>query len=134
DLSNRTAVITGGARGIGFALARRLLASGARVALWDRDGDVAHQAAHQLGDECTALEVDVGVSAAVEAAATETADALGGPAHILINSAGITGPNCTTWEYSPEDWQQVMQVNLNGSFHCCRAVVPAMRALGYGRI
>jgi len=134
DFNSRTAIITGGARGIGYGVAQRLLASGARVALWDRDGDVAAAAAQQLGNNCSAVAVDISDSAAVASAMTATLTAFGEPAQILVNSAGITGPNLKAWDYSDADWQQVMNVNLNGTFHCCRAVVPAMRESGYGRI
>lgn len=134
DLHGRTAVVTGGARGIGFAVARRLLDSGARVAIWDSDEPTARAAAGELGEACHAFGVDVADAGAVATTARDTAAALGGALHVLVNSAGITGPNLTTWDYPPEDWRRVMAVNLDGTFHCCRAIVPLMREQQYGRI
>lgn len=131
DFTGRTAIVTGGARGIGYGIAQRLGQSGARVMLWDRDSAAVRRAGETLGVE--ALSVDVADADAVSQAARESAERLGG-IHVLVNSAGITGPNVKTWEYDPKDWRGVMAVNLDGTFHCCRAVVPYMAEQGYGRI
>lgn len=135
DLGGRTAVITGGAQGIGRAIAERLLASGAAVSLWDADGKLAKAAAAELSarGKVEFRAVDVTDWAAVERAARETAQALG-KIDILVASAGIAGPNTTCWEYPIEDWRRVIDINLNGVFFCCRAIVPLMRNQNYGRI
>lgn len=133
DLASRHAVITGGAAGLGLAIAQRLLASGASVTLWDLDSAALARAASQLGAGVRTVAVDVSDHASVVRAVLQTV------AHtpvvdVLVNSAGVTGPNVKVWDYPPEAWQQVMQVNLNGLFHCCREIVPLMRARNYGRI
>ncbi|MDP1567373.1 MAG: SDR family NAD(P)-dependent oxidoreductase [Polaromonas sp.] len=133
DLAGRHAVITGGAAGLGFAIAQRLLASGATLTLWDRDAQALARAAGELGAGAHTVEVDVGEHASVVRAVQQTV------AHtpaidVLVNSAGVTGPNVKVWDYPPEAWQQVMQVNLTGLFHCCREIVPLMRKRNYGRI
>ncbi|CAG1007564.1 MAG: SDR family oxidoreductase [Rhizobiaceae bacterium] len=124
------AIVTGGAAGIGLSVARRLAAEGARVMIWDRDR-AAIEAARSAAIEGLAL--DLADAAAVEAAAKTTVKALGG-VEVMVCSAGITGPNRTTWEYPPEDWRRVFDVNVHGLFYCNRAIVPAMIAGGYGRI
>ena len=137
DLGGRSAVITGGASGIGLAIAQRLAADGARVTVWDRNADGARAAAAALAPvpqgEHGGLAVDVTDAAAVDAAAAQTL-ARTGRIDILVCSAGITGPNVTTWDYDPAAWRQVIDLNLNGVFYCNRAVVPAMLAADYGRI
>ncbi|MDB5964391.1 MAG: 3-oxoacyl-ACP reductase [Polaromonas sp.] len=133
DLKGRHAVVTGGAAGLGLAITERLLASGASVTWWDRDAAAMDAAAHQLGQAVGKVAVDVGDHAGVVAAVQQTLAAR--PAiDILVNCAGVTGPNARLWDYPPEAWAQVMQVNLNGLFYCCREVVPVMREGGYGRI
>ncbi|MGB3289778.1 MAG: SDR family NAD(P)-dependent oxidoreductase [Burkholderiaceae bacterium] len=133
DFSGRHAVITGGAAGIGLAIAARLIEGGASVTLWDRDPQALAKAQAELGAQHARIQqVDVGDEASVESAAT-AAKAAGG-IDILVNSAGITGPNTTVWDYPPDEWDKVMRVNLRGPFLCCRAAVPQMRANGYGRI
>ena len=135
DLNNRTAIVTGGARGIGSAIAQRLLASGAAVMLWDLDGVALDQAAAALkgaGRVHTAT-VDVTDDAAIaRAVAAATRDL--GKIDILVNNAGITGGNAPLWELAPEVWRRVIEVNLVAPYLVCRAVVPAMVAAGYGRI
>jgi 3-oxoacyl-[acyl-carrier protein] reductase len=135
DLDGRRAVVTGGAQGIGRAVAERLLASGAAVALWDRDQALVDATRAELASQGTvqALAVDVTDLAAVESATAATRQTLGG-IDILINNAGIAGPNHPLWEYPPEAWRQVIEIDLNGVFYCCRAVVPLMLAQNYGRI
>jgi len=133
DFSNRTAVVTGGATGIGFAIAQRLAASGARVALWDRDAAKLAGAQSALGNGTVVQTLDVADADAVAAAAAATETAMGG-IDVLVCSAGIAGPNHMTWEYPLDAWRQVIDVNLNGLFYCNRAVVPMMQKRDYGRI
>ena len=132
DFKGRAAVVTGGAAGIGLAAARRFAASGAAVALWDRDLSALGAAKAAYGFAHVEV-VDVADAAAVERAAASTAAALGG-IDVLVCSAGITGPNKTLWEYPVEDWKRVFDVNVHGLFHCNRAVVPLMLKKDYGRI
>ena len=135
DLSGRRAVITGGAQGFGRAIAERFLASGARVALWDLDRDENERTAAAIGapEQVTAITADVSSMADVDAAAKATVDALGG-IDILVANAGIAGPNHKTWEYPPEEWKRVIEIDLLSVYYCCRAVVPVMLRQKYGRI
>jgi 3-oxoacyl-[acyl-carrier protein] reductase len=135
DLAGRRAVVTGGAQGIGRAVAERLLASGAAVSLWDRDVGLLAVTAAELGDRGTVHQAGVDVTSpeGVAAATSAAAAALGG-LDILVANAGITGPNVTLWEYPVDAWRQVLEVNLTGVFLCCRAVVPLMVRQKYGRI
>ncbi|MDQ3348012.1 MAG: SDR family oxidoreductase, partial [Acidobacteriota bacterium] len=135
DLKNRVAVITGAARGIGFAAARRALQSGAVVSVWDVDGEKADAARRDLSSHGTVSSVRVELTdwASVEAAATTTI-AAHGRIDILVNNAGIAGGNGPTWELDPDVWRRVIDVNLVGSFLACRAVIPHMLTGGYGRI
>ena len=135
DLKGRSAVITGGAQGIGRAIAERFLDSGARVSLWDRDADLVSQTARELSSRGTvhAFAVDVADAAAIDNAVQSTVSSLQS-IDILVANAGITGPNLKVWEYPPEDWRQVMEVSLTGVFLSCRAVVPLMIRNNYGRI
>jgi len=133
DFAGRTAIVTGGAAGIGLAIAQRLAASGARLSLWDRDSSALHSARENLRVSCDVQQVDITDADAVAAAARRSADALG-QVDVLVCSAGITGPNSTTWEYPIDAWRQVMDVNLNGLFYCNRAIVPYMMSRDYGRI
>ena len=134
DLNGRHAVVTGGAQGIGFAIAKRLLESSASVSLWDRDAEQLKIAQMQLSAPKVSVQV-VDVSDAVSIhAATQATAAGSGRIDILIANAGIAGPNYKTWEYPIEAWQQVMNINLTGVFLCCRAIVPLMIQQNYGRI
>lgn len=133
EFNGRTAVVTGGAMGIGLAIAQRLVQSGGRVSLWDRDSDALDKAKVLLGPRTDTRVVDVTNVDAVDAAAKATAEALE-RIDALVCSAGITGPNATTWEYPVEAWRQVFDVNLNGLFYCNRAIVPIMLRHDYGRI
>ncbi|HLJ62785.1 MAG TPA: SDR family NAD(P)-dependent oxidoreductase [Stellaceae bacterium] len=130
DLKNRVAIITGGARGIGFAVAQRFVRSGAKVAIWDLTG-AAEAAAKLGGARGFSLDITNGdrVSAALAASEAEL-----GPIAILVTSAGITGPNTPVESYPIEAWRQVIDVDLTGVFLSLRAVVPGMRARDYGRI
>jgi 3-oxoacyl-[acyl-carrier protein] reductase len=135
DLKGRVAVITGGAQGIGYATAQRMLASGASVVLWDIDAARLATAVQALSAQGAASgdTVELTDEAAV-AAATAAAVARHGRIDILVNNAGITGGNAPTWELSPAVWRQVVEVNLIAPFLTCRAVVPHMIQQGYGRI
>jgi len=129
----RVAVITGGASGIGFAVAQRIIAEGGSCAIWDVDAKAAAHAAAQLGQGALDVEVDVSNEASVKAAAARTAKTLS-RMDILVTSAAITGPNEWTWEYPTDKWRQVIDINVNGVFYCCRAIVPHMIVREYGRI
>lgn len=133
DFKGRHAVVTGGATGLGYAIAQRLIASGGSVSLWDRDEAAAQKAAIELGNGTQAVAVDVSQQPSV-AAAVQATLARAGRIDALVNSAGITGPNTKVWDYPVDAWRQVMDVNLTGLFICCREVVPAMRERNYGRI
>jgi 2-dehydro-3-deoxy-L-rhamnonate dehydrogenase (NAD+) len=135
DLKQRHAIVTGGAQGIGLSIAKRLLASGASVSLWDRDADVLKATQAQLSGthEVSIHLVDVsdpdGVTKASQATAAEH-----GRIDILVANAGIAGPNHKSWEYPIDIWKQIIDINLTGVFLCCRAVVPFMLQQNYGRI
>jgi 3-oxoacyl-[acyl-carrier protein] reductase len=133
DFKGRTAAITGGAAGIGFAVARRLVASGARVALWDRDEKMLADAKAQLGGDALTMALDVADAAAVQRAADATATTCGG-IDALVCSAGITGPNVPLADYPVDQWKHVFDVNVHGVFLCNKFVVPVMQQRDYGRI
>ena len=133
DFAGRTAAVTGGAMGIGLAVAQRLVAGGARVALWDRDERALAAAAAAITGDVRTFAVDVADAAAVDRTARATAEALGA-VDVLVCSAGITGPNVPLADYPVDDWKRVFDVNVHGVFLCNRAVVPLMKAKDYGRI
>ena len=135
DLKDRVAIVTGGAQGIGLAVANRILACGGKVSIWDRDSELLNNTVAGLNEAARVqgLTVDIADLAGVEAA-TKQALAHFGKIDILINNAAIVGPNANTWEYPPEAFRDVVNVGLIGTFYCCRAVVPHMIAANYGRI
>jgi len=135
DLTGKTAIITGAARGIGYAVAERFLQSGASVAIWDIDADQAQGAAEALTSIGTVVSyaVDLCDLAAVKNAYSTTVATLGA-VHVLVNNAGIAGKSLPLWEYDAEEWQRVIDVNLVGLFHVCRTVVPKMREQRKGHI
>ncbi len=130
--AGQTAVITGGAAGIGLALGARIIREGGQVSLWDRDAARLEAARAEIG-AAHSVALDIADAEAVAAAAAAAADALG-RLDILVCSAGITGPNLTLADYPVEDWKRVIDVNLNGVFYSNKAVVPYMKQGGYGRI
>jgi 3-oxoacyl-[acyl-carrier protein] reductase len=135
DLGGRRAVISGGGEGFGRAIAERFLRSGAAVSLWDVNGELVARTAAELsafGSVHTAV-ADIANPAQVEAATAATVQHWGG-IDILIANAGLTGPNAPTWEYPIDEWRRVVDVNLVGTFLCCRAVAPVMLRQQYGRI
>lgn len=132
NLEGRKAVVTGGARGIGYAICQRLTGSGAHCIIWDRDEKAAHEASRTLpGAE--AILVDVTSPESVEEANLATSAKVGG-IDILVNNAGIAGCSKKLWECTPDEWQEVLQIDLFGVYLCCRALVPGMIANGYGRV
>ncbi|MDB4170308.1 SDR family oxidoreductase [Planktomarina sp.] len=131
-MENQIAVVTGGAQGIGLAVARLLIQKGVLVASWDIDPG-NKDAMADLGSNAMAVDCKINDLAAVEAAYARTCEAFGVPS-ILINSAGIAGPNAHLDAYDPEAWKQVIDVNLNGTFYVNRVCVPGMKEQGYGRI
>jgi 3-oxoacyl-[acyl-carrier protein] reductase len=147
DLKNRTAIVTGGARGIGFAIAKRMLASGATVVLWDVDAAALDKAGAALqGQGSDQGQGDGNGDGGVHAAVVDVTDAAAiaravaadlrerGKIDILVNNAGITGGNAPLWELAPEVWRRVIEINLIAPYLVCRAVVPHMVRSGYGRI
>jgi 2-dehydro-3-deoxy-L-rhamnonate dehydrogenase (NAD+) len=132
DLKNRHAVITGGASGIGLAIAQRMLASGARLTVWDQNAAALHSAQELLGKGAHAMLVNVTDHADVVRAAAATEQHA--PVDIVVNSAGITGPNATVADYPVDEWKRVFDVNVHGLFYVCRELSPFMRTRNYGRI
>lgn len=135
DLSGRVAVVTGGAQGIGLAVARRLLSSGAGVAIWDIDQAAMAKAVAELASlgRLEAILCDQSQIESVDRAAAETERTLG-PVDLLVNNAGIAGPAATVVDYDPAAWRQIIDIDLHGVFYCCKRLVPGMVARNYGRI
>jgi NAD(P)-dependent dehydrogenase (short-subunit alcohol dehydrogenase family) len=135
DFENRVAIITGGAQGIGRAVGERMLSSGGKVSIWDRDVGLLKKTVADLDQPARVqgLEADIGDLVAVETAVAATLKRFG-KIDILINNAAIVGPNLPTWEYPPEAFRDVVNIGLLGTFHCCRAIVPGMIEANYGRI
>jgi 2-dehydro-3-deoxy-L-rhamnonate dehydrogenase (NAD+) len=135
DLKGRRAVVTGGAQGFGRAIVERFLTSGASVALWDVDTTESRKTADELTSlgAVTAVTVDVSRLEDVDRATASSVEALGG-IDILVANAGIAGPNHTTWEYPPDEWKRVIEIDLMSVYYCCRAIIPIMLEQKYGRI
>lgn len=133
NFEDQTAVVTGGAQGIGKAVAEALVSGGAQIAVWDMDLELAQQTASELGARSFAVKVDISDWDSVQSATSETVDAAG-KVDILVNSAGVAGPNATLEDYDVADFEQVVRINLLGTFFVNKAIVPVMRANKYGRI
>jgi 2-dehydro-3-deoxy-L-rhamnonate dehydrogenase (NAD+) len=131
DLSRQHAVVTGGAQGLGFAIAKRLAASGAAVTLWDLDADRLRSASQELGAQSQVVDI---VDPQAVVAALSAAETQGGPVSICVNSAGVAGPAAPLDAYDIGWWKKIIDINLNGTFYVNRAVVPGMKARNYGRI
>ena len=133
NFENRTALVTGGAQGFGFDIAKRFLESGAKVIIWDIDPKMIEKAVKDLNNpDLTSNIVDVSNFKEVESSVKEIIK--NSNIDILINNAGITGPTASLWEYDLEMWKKVVEINLMGTFHCCKAIVPNMIKNNYGRI
>ena len=135
NLTNRRAVVTGGAQGIGYAVAQRLLQSGAAVCLWDMDTALSETAKESLSahGSVSSVQVDVADPQSVADAVKATQSTLGG-IDIMVACAGIAGPTVPSWEYPIDEWKRVIDIDLNGVYYCCREVLPLMREQNYGRI
>ena len=135
DLKNKSAVVTGGAQGIGLAIAERFLVSGASVCLWDRDAKMVNKTAASLASKgkVETVVMDVTDLKSVKNAVNRTKDAFDS-IDILVCNAGISGPTMKVWEYPPEEWQNIIDIDLTGVFNCLHAVTPIMVEQNYGRI
>ena len=131
DLNKKVAVVTGGIQGFGLAVVERFLRSGAEVVIWEKDKNLLDN--FNIEGNVQKVQTDVSNFDSVEQSTDQTIK-LCGQIDILINNAGIAGPNHKTWEYPIEDWQQVIDIDLNGVFYCCKSVVPNMISNNYGRI
>ena len=131
DLSHKVAVITGGAQGFGLAVVNRFIESGAKIIIWDKDKEILEKL--NLSKEVHKIVTDVTDYKSVENATSESI-ALLGKIDILVNNAGIAGPSFKTWDYPLQEWQQVIDIDLNGVFYCCKSIVPFMIKNNYGRI
>lgn len=129
----QAALVTGAATGIGYEVARRIVEEGGNVALVDINGARAQESAARLGGRAVGLAADVADEPSIAGAVAEAAGRFG-RLDVLVNSAGITGPNVPLESYGADDWRRVMDVNINGTFFACKAAVPVMRKGGYGRI
>ena len=133
DFKGRTAIVTGGAQGIGLAIVRRLIASNAKVRIWDRDDRLLAGALAALGSAASGEAIDVTDPQAIDRGVRSSLETLGG-IDVLVNNAGIAGPAMPVVDYPIEQWERVIRVDLTGPFLCCRAVVPHMVKAKYGRI
>ena len=133
DLKNRYAIITGGAQGFGLDIARRFIKSGSKVRIWDIDETELQKASKEINSDKLSYDV-VDVSSFTQVKNKVDQIAANSKIDILVNSAGITGPTTELWNYKIEDWSKIMEINLNGIFYCCKAVVPHMIKNNFGRI
>ena len=134
NFNNRTAVITGGAQGFGLAISKRLILSGAKVVIWDIDKKEAEKAKKEVGSNNFDYQiVDVTNFDQITSSLQELENQYG-KIDIFVNNAGITGMNAKVWDYPADEWRKVIELNLNSTFYCCKAVVPYMMKNNYGRI
>ena len=133
DFAGRNAIVTGGAQGIGLAIVQRLLDSGARVRIWDRDAKLLAATLAKLGKSASGDALDVTDADAISRGTKSALDALGS-IDVLVNNAGIAGPSKPVVDYPVDEWKRVIDIDLTGPFLCCRAVVPHMTRAKYGRI
>ena len=134
NFNNRTAVITGGAQGFGLAISKRLILSGAKVVIWDIDKEEAEKAKKEVGSNNFDYQiVDVTNFDQITSSLKELENQYG-KIDIFVNNAGITGMNAKVWDYPADEWRKVIELNLNSTFYCCKAVVPYMMKNNYGRI
>ena len=134
DLKNRVAIITGGAQGFGLAISKRIIQSKGKVVIWDIDENAINSALNEISSENLSFKkVDVTNFVEIEKALLETENELG-KIDIFVNNAGITGMNAKVWDYPLDEWKKVIELDLNSTFYCCKAVVPHMIKNNYGRI
>ncbi len=134
DLKNRVAIITGGAQGFGLAISKRIIESGGKVVIWDIDENAVETALKEINsNDLSFKKVDVTNFEAIEKALLETENELG-KIDLFVNNAGITGMNAKVWDYPLDEWKKVIELDLNSTFYCCKAVVPHMIKNNYGRI
>ena len=134
DLKDRVAIITGGAQGFGLAISKRIIQSGGKVVIWDIDEAAVESALKEINSkDLSSKKVNVTNFAEIEKALLETENELG-KIDIFVNNAGITGMNAKVWDYPLEEWKKVIELDLNSTFYCCKAVVPHMIKNNYGRI
>ena len=130
DLNNRTAVVTGGVQGFGLAVVKRFIVSGAKVVIWDRDQKLLDDLNI---DNTIKINIDISNFDNVSSGFKSTLERVD-KVDILVNNAGIAGPTVKSWEYPNDDWQKIMDINLTGTFNCCKVIVPHMIKNNYGRI
>ena len=134
DFKNRVAIITGGAQGFGLAISKRIIQSGGKVVIWDIDESAIESALNEISSENLSFKkVDVTNFVEIEKALLETENELG-KIDIFVNNAGISGMNAKVWDYPLDEWKKVIELDLNSTFYCCKAVVPHMIKNNYGRI
>ena len=134
DLKDRVAIITGGAQGFGLAISKRIIESGGKVVIWDIDENAVKTALNEINsNDLSFKKVDVTNFEAIEKALLETENELG-KIDLFVNNAGITGMNAKVWDYPLDEWKKVIELDLNSTFYCCKAVVPHMIKNNYGRI
>jgi len=134
DLKNRVAIITGGAQGFGLAISKRIIESGGKVVIWDIDENAVETALKEINsNDLSFKKVDVTNFEEIEKALLETENELG-KIDLFVNNAGITGMNAKVWDYPLDEWKKVIELDLNSTFYCCKAVVPHMIKNNYGRI
>ena len=134
NLTNKVAIVTGGAQGFGLAITKRIIQSGGKVVIWDIDKDEAEKAKKEINSENFNYQiVDITDFKIVKKSIDEIEEKLG-QIDIFVNNAGMTGMNAKVWDYPLDEWQKVIELNLNSTFYCCKAIVPHMLKNNYGRI